>query len=395
MRNKQERQHYIMTMNILAFAKRWFRLIYMYLCHLTRPRGSRTVYFATGSGKYADNPRAISECLHEMAPDVNIVWLIKPQQKRDLPGYVTPAPYGSLFALKMQSKADVWVLSYFYRRSSGIYKAPDQFYIQTWHGDRGLKKIGYAAKEGFDKDIDGPIMSECDLFIAASDYGVMKARKGLRYEGEFMVEGMPRNDKLVNIQAYKDEAARIRERIGVAPDVKIVLYAPTFREGKKEMQCVIDIAQTIKNLETDGSKWICLVRAHAVTKGMQKTEENVPYSDVTDYPDMADLLLVTDILITDYSSCAGDFLLTGKPVVLAHFDRDDYQDKHRKLWVNVEEAGYLVAKNQQELNSLLSGINAYSHQEIDKKVLSYYGTKESGYSAEAVVGRIIAELNKR
>ena len=121
----------------------------------------------------------------------------------------------------------------------------------------------------------------------------------------------------------------------------------------------------------------------------------MPYKDVTDYPDMADLLLVADMLITDYSSCAGDFLLTGKPVVLAHFDRQDYQDKHRTLWVNVEEAGYLVAKNQQELNSLLSRINTYNHQEIDKKVLDYYGTKESGNSAEAVAHRIISELNKR
>ena len=381
-------------MKITVFFKRWFRLIYMYLCHLTRPHGTRIVYFATGSGKYADNPRAVSERLHEMAPDIKIVWALMQQQRQYVPDYVTPVLWGSLLALKAQARADVWVFSTFYRRPSGIYKAPDQFYIQTWHGDRGLKKIGYAAKEGNGKKYDGPIMSDCNLFIAASDYGVMKARKGLRYDGEFMVEGMPRNDKLVNISSYKDEAARIKERIGVASDTKILLYAPTFRE-KKEMQCMIDIAQTIKSLENDGSKWICLVRAHAVAKRIKVTEKEMPYKDVTDYPDMADLLLVADMLITDYSSCAGDFLLTGKPVVLAHFDRQDYQDKHRTLWVNVEEAGYLVAKNQQELNSLLSRINIYNHQEIDKKVLDYYGTKESGNSAEAVAHRIISELNKR
>ena len=229
-------------MNIIVFTKRWSRLIYMYLCHLTRPHGTRTVYFATGSGKYADNPRAVSECLHAMAPDVKIVWHIKLQQRQYVPDYVTPVSWGSLLALKAQARADVWVLSTFYRRPSGIYKAPDQFYIQTWHGDRGIKMIGYAAKEVFDKDIDGPIMSDCNLFIAASDYGVMKARKGLRYDGEFMVEGMPRNDKLVNISVYKDEAARIKERIGVASDTKILLYAPTFRD-KKEMQCMIEFGK--------------------------------------------------------------------------------------------------------------------------------------------------------
>ena len=380
-------------MNIIVFTKRWFRLIYMYLCHLTRPHGTPTVYFATGSGKYADNPKAVSERLHEMAPDIKIVWDIK--QEQYVPDYVTPVSWGSLLALKAQARADVWVLSTFYRRPSGIYKAPDQFYIQTWHGDRGLKKIGYAAKEGYSKDPDVYLMSDCNLFIAASDYGVMKARKGLRYDGEFMVEGMPRNDKLVNISSYKDEAALIRERIGVAPDTKILLYAPTLRDGKKDMQCVIEIEQTMKSLKNDGCKWICLVRAHAMMKKVRVSYTDEEYLDVTDYPDMADLLLVADMLITDYSSCAGDFLLTGKPVVLAHFDRDDYQDKHRKLWVNVEEAGYLVAKNQQELNGLLSRINAYNHQEIDKKVLGYYGTKESGDAAEVVARRILVEINKR
>ena len=375
--------------------KAWSKRVYMYLCHLTRPRGTRMVYFANDNGKYADNPKAISECLHKLSPDLNIVWLIKPHQKQDLPDYVTPVPHGSLLARKAQARADVWVLSNYYRRPSGIYKAPDQFYIQTWHGDRGIKKIGYASEKFKGKESEGPLMSDCNLFIAASDYGVMKARKGLRYDGECMVEGMPRNDKLVNIQAYKDEVARIKELIGVAPNTKILIYAPTFREAKSEMQCVIDIAQTIKTLENDGSKWIFLIRAHTLAKKLQVEGPEMEYLNVSDYPDMADLLLVADMLITDYSSCAGDFLLTGKPVILAHFDREAYQDKHRTLWVNVEEAGYLVAKNQQELNDLLSRINTYNHQEIDKKVLSFYGTKESGNAAEAVARRIIDELSKR
>ncbi len=380
-------------MKISVFFKRWFRLIYMYLCHLTRPHGTPTVFFATGSGKYADNPRAVSECLHAMAPDVKIVWDIK--QEQYVPDYVTPVSCGSLLALKAQARADVWVLSSFYRQSSGIYKAPDQFYIQTWHGDRGLKKIGYASEKFKGKESEGPFMSDCNLFIAASDYGVMKARKGLRYDGECMVVGMPRNDKLVNISAYKDEAARIKERIGVAPDTKILLYAPTCRMGQSEMQCVIDIVETINILESNGDKWICLVRAHAVTKNVQVGETGKKHINVSDYPDMADLLLVTDMLITDYSSCAGDFLLTSKPVILAHFDIDDYQAHSRTLWVNAEEAGYLVAKNQQELNDLLRRINTYNHQEIDKKVLSYYGTKESGDAAEVVARRILVEINKR
>lgn len=367
----------------------------MYLCYITRPRKEKTVYFASFRGQYSDNPRAISECLHQMAPDVKIVWMVKLQFKKYVPDYVTMVPPSPRKALKAQARANAWILNYVYRLNSGIYKSADQFYIQTWHGDRGLKTIGYTDELGKIKgNKNSYLMSDCNLFIAASDYGVMKARKGLRYEGEVMTVGMPRNDKLTNIHAYEEKVAEIRKRIGIEDDTKILLYAPTYRETGEELQCQIDIGQTVANLEINGNKWTCLIRSHSLTKQLKVTQENISCRDVSDYPDMADLLLVTDLLITDYSSCAGDFLLTGKPVILAHFDKESYQSKDRLLWVDGEKAGYLVAKNQQELNDILKRIDTYDHKEIDEKVLQFYGTHETGHSSEAVARRIISELNK-
>jgi CDP-glycerol glycerophosphotransferase len=109
---------------------------------------------------------------------------------------------------------------------------------------------------------------------------------------------------------------------------------------------------------------------------------------------MADLLLIADLLLTDYSSCAGDFLLTERPVVLVHFDKNEYLLKARSLWINPEEAGYLVAKNQSELNTILSHLYTYDHKAIANKINQFYGTKESGKSSEAVAKRIVQELKK-
>lgn len=374
--------------------KKWVRKTYMYLCYITRPRKENTVYFASFRGQYSDNPRAISETLHQMAPEVKIVWMVKPKFKQYVPDYVSIVPPTPRMALKAQAQASAWVLNYVYRINSGIYKNSKQFYIQTWHGDRGLKTIGYADTLSKPRSNNSYVMSDCNLFLAASDYGVMKAHKGLRYEGEVMTVGMPRNDKLTNIQDYKDEAAEIRKHIGIDENTKILLYAPTYREAGDELQCVIDIGQTIASLEINGNKWTCLIRSHSLTKQLKVTQENIACRDVSDYPDMADLLLATDLLITDYSSCAGDFLLTGKPVILAHFDKESYQSKDRLLWVDGEKAGYLVAKNQQELNDILKRIDTYDHKEIDEKVLQFYGTHETGHSSEAVARRIISELNK-
>ncbi len=379
--------------------KKWIRKAYMYLCYATRPRDVKSVFFASFRGQYSDNPRAISECLHKMAPDVKIVWLVKPQFKKYVPDYVTVVPPTLRLALKAQAQAKVWVLNYVYRPNTGIYKSPNQFYIQTWHGDRGLKTIGYAdelsrKKRKKAKNRNGYLMSDCDLFIAASDYGVMKAHKGLRYEGEVMTAGMPRNDKLTNLQAYKEEAAEIRKRLGIDSNTNILLYAPTYREAGDELQCQIDISQTIASLEANGNKWICLIRSHSLTKQLKVTQKEAVCRNVSDYPDMADLLLVTDLLITDYSSCAGDFLLTGKPLILAHFDKESYESKNRLLWVDPEKAGYLVAGNQQELNDILKRIDTYDHKHINKKVLQFYGTSESGHASEAIAQRIITELKR-
>lgn len=385
-------------MNATTAIKKWGRTAYMYFCYITRPRKEKSVFFASFRGQYSDNPRSISECLHRMAPNVKIVWMVKPEFKQYVPDYVVTVQPTPRLALKAQAQASVWVLNYIYRKQLGVYKGRDNFYIQTWHGDRGLKTIGYLTDYSKGKDYNGYDMSDCDLFVAASDYGVRKARQGFFYEGEVIVEGMPRNDKLVNISRYSDEAAEVRKRLGISSGVKVLLYAPTFRDDRGCQQCAIDIAASIANLEAGGEKWICLIRSHSLSKGFSTPDSlfsTLNYKDVTPYPDMADLLLIADLLITDYSSCAGDFLLTGRPVVLVHFDRDDYEAQGRPLWVNPNEAGYLVAKNQDELNRILTNLYSYDHQATSDKINRFYGTKETGRSSEAIVNRIIQELNKQ
>lgn len=390
-------------MNITTIIKKWVRMTYMYLCYLTRPKKEKSVYFASFRGQYSDNPRAISECLHRMAPDVKIVWMVRPKIKQFVPDYVTTISPSILSSLKAQAQANVWVMNFPYRKSRGVYKGRDQYYIQTWHGDRGLKAVGYLCEDLKEKGLVGFDLSACDLFVAGSEYGVRKARQAFHYNGEVIVEGMPRNDKLVNSDQYHDEAAEVKRHLGIDNDVKVMLYAPTFRDSVDFQQCTIDLDASIANLEANGEKWVCLVRSHAKSKGFTTPNSQLStansqlstanYKDVTSYPDMADLLLIADLLITDYSSSAGDFILTGKPLVLAHFDRNEYETKDRTLWINPDEAGYLVAKNQDELNQILSHLYSYNHQAIADKIKSFYGTKETGQSSKAVVQRILKELN--
>ena len=203
--------------------RKYLRTCYMHLCYLTRPRNVKSAYFASFRGQYSDNPRAISETLHRLAPSVKIVWAVTEKFTPFLPPDVTAVPPASFRALCAQARANVWVLNYTERRGLGIYKGRENFYIQTWHGDRGLKTIGYLTADK--KEIlDGPDLKQCDLFVAASDYGVRKARQGLHYQGEVIVEGMPRNDKLLNADLHREEISRVRDTLGISPDSKVLLF---------------------------------------------------------------------------------------------------------------------------------------------------------------------------
>lgn len=366
----------------------------MYVCYLTRNNKKKTVYFASFRGQYSDNPKAISESLHQLDPSIHIVWLVNPKYKNFVPDYVTQVSKRKEVS-KALARANVWVLNYIYRKRSGVYKGKDIYYIQTWHGDRGIKTIGYLTGNSKKEDYNGYDMSKCDLFVAASQYGEKKARIGLRYNGEVIMEGMPRNDKLTNVDLFKDDALKIKKTLSIENGKKILLYAPTYREGGVGQKCLIDIPQTLSSLESNGEKWMCLVRSHSLSKGIIVNESTgCSFMDVSSYPDMADLLLISDLLITDYSSCAGDFVLTNRPVVLTHFDRKEYQDSGRNLWINPEEAGYLVANSQEDLNKILSSINKYNHKEINTKIRNYYDTHESGRASEVIARKILSVLKK-
>ena len=375
--------------------RNYFRKRYMQICYLIQSNNSRTCFFSSFRGQYSDNPRAISEYLHVIAPNLQQIWLLSRKNVKFAPDYVKVVYPGTLKAWKMQAQAKVWVLNCAYTKKSGVYKGAQTYYIQTWHGDRGLKKIGYLAAEEMGDNYkveEFPFLDDCNLFVAASEYGKRKAIEGLKFQGEFLMKGMPRNDKLVKPEQYEDEKLRIRKSLSLS-DVKILLYAPTFRDGQSVQNVAINISQTLNSLEKDGRKWKCLIRSHSKSHEIKSTEDNKKFINVSSYPDMADLLLIADFLITDYSSCAGDFALTNRPVVLALFDVDEYQENYRTLNVNPEEAGFLVARNQTELNNICSNLYSYNHHEITKKINSYYGTVETGNASKVLAEKIVSLMS--
>ena len=386
-------------MGIHICLKNIARKMLMYIYANTKTDTTQSAFFISFSGKqYSDSPRAISEALHEMEPDVNIIWLGGEEVKKAAPDYVKVVNTSSIAALKAMARANVWVANTTIAWST--YKHRRVLYIQTFHGDRGFKRCGYDAAramgEKYSKSKNRHNENDlCDVYMVGSRYGKELAFKAFDYHGRFSEYGIPRNDKLMNLDENQSYANEIRVALGISANTKILLYAPTFRDNQRDKQEVnVDLVAAIDILSRNGDKWVCLQRGHSATKELYLRKKDERILDVSHYKDMADLLLISDLLITDYSSSAPDFVLTNKPVVLAQFDLEDYITNSRALAFNPIDTGFLIAQNQEELNNILSCISNYDHEQIRKRVDSFYGTSESGEATVNICKEIMSWLKK-
>lgn len=357
-----------------------------------KPIQRKVIFNSFGGKQYSADPRAISEKLHELYPEYEIVWVIWPRYRDNnlIPKYVRIID-GRWEFVKELPTAIAYITTNPLERD--IVKKEGQFFVQTWHGDRGFKRCLYEAwgyREGVKVDIYDNVLT--DLCIAASDYGEDVYHKAFKYNGKILKIGMPRNDRLLNCS--KKEINEIKNKIGISPQKKILTYAPTFSDTKNGIQQVtINIQQTLEILNRDKEEWICILRSHSASMGIEVYNTN-NILNLSNYPDMTDILLISDMLITDFSSCAGDFILRKKPVILALFDEFGYKEIQKSFRIDIEETGFFIARNQKELNNIISNNTEEEFALNCENILKYYKTIETGNSAKVICDEINKAYNK-
>ena len=353
----------------------------------------KKVLFESFNGKqYSDNTRTISEKLHELYPEFEIVWKINNLNeniKLIIPEYVR-------IVNKIQFFKELATCFAYVTNGNMIpnkYKKKGQFFVQTWHADRAIKRVLYDNIDENEGKRLFPITDNkvTDLCVAGSDLGEEVYRTAFKYKGEVLKVGSPRNDALVN--ANDTIIKNIKKKLNLNNGKKILLYAPTFRDYLNSLQKIdVDIENVLKILN-EKEDWICLIRTHSMSKGFEDVK-NDRIINVTNYPDMTDLLLISDMLITDYSSSASDYILLHRPVILAMFDRKEYEEKCRKFRIDPDEAGFITAYNQEELNSILKNYTEQDFEKSCEKLFNYFKINETGKSAEEICYRINKEWTK-
>lgn len=367
--------------NIRRILSTVFYRSYTLLYSLTHKIEKKILFTSFGGKQYSDNPRAISEKMHELYPDFKIVWILnRPDEYNIVPKYITIIQRNKKHKFEFYRElATCFCYITNFPIGNAIRKRKNQLFIQTGHGDRGPKKILIdAGVKGFSVN-DNKVV---DYFTTGSEFGERRASSAYLYKGQFLKKGMPRNDKLINYT--NEECNLVKQRLGVESE-KILLYAPTFRDGAQgKQETLINIDEVMAALEKKtGFSWVCIIRAHVASKGLA-FDSTRKIINATNYFDMADLLMIADAMITDYSSSAGDYILTDRPLILAAFDREEYERNCHKFYFNLSDAGYIIAGSQKELINIINTYDESDYRESCKKVKEFFKEYETGKASEYV-----------
>ncbi|WP_247826371.1 CDP-glycerol glycerophosphotransferase family protein [Arthrobacter antioxidans] len=312
------------------------------------------------------------------------VWVINdrtkiPDELRSLPNVIFAARDTDLYLRYLASAAHLLNNNtfppYFSRR-------PEQKYLNTWHGTP-MKSLGRDIKDGFmdHRNATRNFLHTTHL-LAPNEFTAQmlldKYEISALFDGRVAVTGYPRVDATIGLD--QKLRTRLRARLGIDPTQKVILYAPTWRGSLADRR--LDNDQLLADLNTMASiDARLLFRGHPVTEA-QLDEAGVAAHLVPANIDTNDLLAIVDVLVTDYSSVAFDFMATGRPVLYYAYDLEEYHQE-RGLCLDITELPGELCRNAAELRDELQ--RALRREPVNEMKAGQFVGLECGKSSARAV----------
>lgn len=356
------------------------------------------VFFESFFGKsYTGNPKYIYEKMLEMGLDkkYKFVWAYSGEDKDIIPGNpiivdrFEPGDYYKYLALSRY-----WVNNIIFP----IHKKRDgNVYLQTWHGTP-LKKLGY------DITIPGPEVEgrqnffnesrNWDYLISSNAYSTEIFRRAFKYEEEMLEMGYPIND--IFFKDNEEFVKSLKSKLGIADEKKIILYAPTWKDDEQNeswehyFNLEIDLERLYKEISDE---YVILLKMHhLVSENLVIDEKMKNFAiDLSGYDDIQELYILSDILITDYSSVFFDYAHSKRPILFFVPDLNHYISNVRGLYLNMEKElpGPLI-KDNDELIDIINNIDEVEKDYKDKYNEFYerFCSLCDGKSAERIIKEV-------
>ena len=360
------------------------------------PINPNKIIFITSQGKYDCNPKYIcNEIIRQNLP-YELVWTVRKMPTNGNEGFprqLKLVKRDSYDFYKEVASAKIIVDNSISLEYMQYRKKPDQILIETWHGAIGIKAFGRGCnndKEWLRKaDKEASLTDYC---ISNSDFETNLFRTTFWQKAEILQYGHARNDILFKLDSVRvhNLDVRIRKKYKIKEGYKICLYAPTFRDDGDYLPYCIPYTELRAALsERFGGDWVVLTRYHQKLRHQlrwMKLPKKV--INVDNWPDIQEIMAISDFALTDYSSWICEYLLTGRPGVLYVTDVESFEGKERTLLYPLTESPYPLTRN---VNELVSAVLNFDMDKFNAKrewFFDKHGSVDDGLASRRAVNKI-------
>ena len=399
-----------MNLNIKKIIKKYL-ILPAYTFFRKLPINNNLIIFESNMGRnYSGNPKHIYEEMIRQGLDKKLkcIWILE-DMDTEIPGNARKVKRSRIKYYYYMARAKIWVFDT--RDPPHIQKRKQCYYIQTWHGTP-LKKLGLDMNDVFmagGENIETYKYNiyndsrKWDFLLSQNDFSTEIFKSAFAFSRKFSpykeiwTYGYPRNDVLINNNNEKD-INKLKESLGIPKDKKILLYAPTWRDNEFHRRSIYRFvtAMDFDLLKGRLSKdYVIIVKYHYLVM------EDIDWSDYKDFvytfradQDIADLYLVSDMLITDYSSVMFDYSILNRPMFFFMYDLELYRDELRGFYSNViEEIPGPISKTTEELISDIKRYNPSLYKDKYKAFRDKYNKKDDGKASKRVIDCILELKN--
>lgn len=360
-----------------------FILLPIYLFPINK---NKVTFISYGGMQYSCNPKYISEHLQYYYKEkYKLVWIFKkPEDFSFLDPSILKVRYLSFMHFYHIITSKVCITNMGFNRF--FWARSGQRFVQTWHGGGAYKRGGKSLDRNFFQNL---LNRQHDRlitdFISSSQYSTKYVIGDFLFNNTVLEIGMPRNAFLLKNKdsLFLQEQIKRRVDLNYTSNKLYILYAPTWRDDNSSYEFpdfmgIIDILGRTTNKEV-----VILFRSHHFHTVKSEVQDKSSI-DVTNYPDMQELLLISDILISDYSSSIWDFSLLYKPCFLYTPDLAKYENG-RGFYVDIREWGFDICKTSDELKYAIHNFELSSYKEKIKKMHEKFGSFENTESSEKLL----------